>query len=69
MEAQSITIDSSGRSEESNVSGQNETDEKVEAEIKTSLSVKEPVSKGGITEEDNLQTLCWKCNRKKGSML
>ena len=26
-----------------------------------------PVSKGGITELDNLQTLCWKCNRQKGS--
>jgi hypothetical protein len=26
-----------------------------------------PISKGGITEESNLQTLCWKCNRSKGS--
>ena len=26
-----------------------------------------PLSKGGITSEDNLQTLCWKCNRSKGS--
>ena len=26
-----------------------------------------PVSKGGITSENNLQTLCWKCNRSKGS--
>lgn len=26
-----------------------------------------PVSKGGITEESNLQTLCWKCNRRKGA--
>lgn len=25
-----------------------------------------PVSKGGMTEESNLQTLCWKCNRSKG---
>ncbi len=25
-----------------------------------------PVSKGGKTEPDNLQTLCWKCNREKG---
>lgn len=24
-----------------------------------------PVSKGGCTVEDNLQTLCWKCNRSK----
>ncbi len=28
-----------------------------------------PVSKGGRTEEDNLQTLCWKCNRSKGDKL
>lgn len=25
-----------------------------------------PVSKGGLTTEENLQTLCWRCNRKKG---
>lgn len=24
-----------------------------------------PVSKGGKTEPNNLQTLCWKCNRRK----
>lgn len=28
-----------------------------------------PVSKGGLTTEDNLQTLCWRCNRKKGSKI
>jgi hypothetical protein len=28
-----------------------------------------PVSKGGITSEDNLQTLCWKCNRSKGAKI
>ncbi len=28
-----------------------------------------PLSKGGITSEENLQTLCWKCNRSKGSKL
>ena len=28
-----------------------------------------PVSKGGYTEEGNLQTLCWKCNRAKSSKL
>ena len=26
-----------------------------------------PLSKGGMTCEDNLQTLCWKCNRSKGA--
>ena len=25
-----------------------------------------PISKGGLTQENNLRTLCWKCNRKKG---
>ena len=28
-----------------------------------------PVSKGGLTAEDNLQTLCWKCNRSKSNKL
>lgn len=28
-----------------------------------------PVSKGGLTTEENLQTLCWRCNRKKGSKM
>lgn len=28
-----------------------------------------PVSKGGITANENLQTLCWKCNRSKGSKI
>ncbi|MDD4836778.1 MAG: HNH endonuclease signature motif containing protein [Dethiosulfovibrio sp.] len=28
-----------------------------------------PLSKGGITSEKNLQTLCWKCNRSKGSRI
>jgi 5-methylcytosine-specific restriction endonuclease McrA len=25
-----------------------------------------PVSKGGLSVPQNLQTLCWKCNRTKG---
>lgn len=28
-----------------------------------------PLSKGGLTTEDNLQTLCWRCNRSKGAKL
>lgn len=28
-----------------------------------------PVAKGGITSEDNLQTLCWKCNRAKSDKI
>jgi len=28
-----------------------------------------PVSKGGYTVEDNLQTLCWKCNRAKSNKI
>lgn len=28
-----------------------------------------PISKGGLTLEDNLQTLCWKCNRSKGAKI
>ena len=28
-----------------------------------------PVSKGGLSDPDNLQTLCWRCNRKKGAKM
>lgn len=28
-----------------------------------------PVSKGGLTEKNNLQTLCWKCNRSKSNKI
>lgn len=28
-----------------------------------------PVSKGGYTVEENLQTLCWKCNREKSNKI
>ena len=28
-----------------------------------------PLSKGGFTCEENLQTLCWKCNRTKGAKI
>lgn len=26
-----------------------------------------PLSKGGLSEEGNLQTLCWRCNRAKSN--
>ena len=28
-----------------------------------------PISRGGLTKEDNLQTLCWKCNREKSNKM
>ena len=28
-----------------------------------------PLAKGGLTSRDNLQTLCWKCNRSKGARM
>ena len=28
-----------------------------------------PISKNGLTVENNLQTLCWKCNRKKSNKI
>lgn len=28
-----------------------------------------PVSKGGLSTEENLQTLCWKCNRNKSAKM
>ena len=28
-----------------------------------------PISKGGLTTKNNLQTLCWRCNRRKGSKI
>lgn len=28
-----------------------------------------PVARGGLTTEDNLQTLCWRCNRTKGAKM
>ncbi|WP_216666409.1 HNH endonuclease [Actinomyces faecalis] len=30
---------------------------------------KVPVSKGGLTTEENLQTLCWRCNRSKSDKM
>jgi len=28
-----------------------------------------PISKGGLSTKDNLQTLCWKCNRTKSNKI
>lgn len=28
-----------------------------------------PISRGGLTERDNLQALCWKCNRSKSNKI
>ena len=28
-----------------------------------------PISKGGKSVEENLQCLCWKCNRSKGTKI
>lgn len=28
-----------------------------------------PISRGGLSEPENLQTLCWRCNRAKGSKM
>ena len=28
-----------------------------------------PLSKGGLSNIENLQTLCWKCNRTKGAKI
>jgi hypothetical protein len=28
-----------------------------------------PISRGGLSIDENLQTLCWKCNRSKGNKL
>lgn len=28
-----------------------------------------PLAKGGMTSEDNLQVLCWRCNRSKGAKI
>lgn len=41
----------------------------VEAEPHLLLEVDHifPVSKGGLSEPGNLQTLCWRCNRSKGA--
>lgn len=43
----------------------------VEAEPHLLLEVDHifPVSKGGLSEPGNLQTLCWRCNRSKGAKL
>lgn len=42
---------------------------KVEKNLLLEIDHIMPLSKGGITSEDNLQTLCWRCNRTKGSKI
>lgn len=41
----------------------------LEPNLLLEIDHKIPVSKGGCTEESNLQTLCWKCNRSKSDKL
>lgn len=40
-----------------------------EANLLLEIDHKIPLSKGGMTTYENLQTLCWKCNRKKGAKI
>ena len=42
---------------------------KKEPNLLLEIDHKIPLSKGGITSEENLQTLCWKCNRSKGTKI
>lgn len=42
---------------------------KDEPNLLLEIDHKIPLSKGGITTYDNLQTLCWKCNRTKGAKI
>lgn len=41
----------------------------VEPNLLLEIDHKIPLSKGGITEEENLQTLCWRCNRTKSNKM
>lgn len=42
---------------------------KDEPNLLLEIDHKIPLSKGGMTTFDNLQTLCWKCNRAKGAKI
>lgn len=42
---------------------------KTEPNLLLEIDHKIPLSKGGLTTEDNLQALCWRCNRKKGNKI
>lgn len=42
---------------------------KDEPNLLLEIDHKVPLSRGGITTESNLQTLCWRCNRRKGAKL
>lgn len=42
---------------------------KVEPHLLLEIDHITPISKGGLTTENNLRTLCWKCNREKGAKI
>ena len=42
---------------------------KQEKHLLLEVDHKRPLSRGGMTEWDNLWTLCWRCNRRKGNKL
>ena len=41
----------------------------LEPNLLLEIDHKIPISRGGCTEESNLQTLCWKCNRSKSDKI
>lgn len=42
---------------------------KNEPNLLLEIDHKIPLAKGGMTTEDNLQVLCWRCNRNKGAKI
>lgn len=41
----------------------------IEPNLLLEVDHKIPVSKGGLSKPENLQTLCWRCNRAKGARM